>query len=584
MLGEAGRRPEVIDLIERETEGNVFFIVEVVRALAEEAGRLSDIGQVTLPQQVFAGGIQRVVLRRLNRVPTTDRPLLRLAAVAGRQLDPRVMGVLAAESLPGGNLDSWLTTCVNAAVLESQDGCWRFAHDKLREALLADLAAETRPAYSRQVAEALETVYEDHTDHAWHLTYLWAAAGDTAKEGHYAIIAAHQAARTSSYLDAVRLFNRALQLQAHEQEDNPRYTEANLYLELGRTHYSLSDYKPAHENAQRALDLFRAQDHLLGTADAISLLGQINIRQGNMEQAAAQVNDSLAMYRQTGNILYTGFGLMNRGLIENQMGEHEKARDTMLECYNCMIQTDDQVAVGRALNNLGIIYDMLGDTEQASAYHKRSLEIRQAVNDRHGIAYTLYNMAAMLDDQGQFERAIELFTESLKLLRIVGERRSIAVALWSLGSLTFRSGGDRQAAGKYFQESLTISQAMNNHSGVAQALTGLGEIAASAGDYTGAHQHYQEALRLEIDHQLDSNARFTALAIGDLRVHLGQMESGLALVGLIESEAGDNPMLKQAITRVVEQMRSAYPPDIIDAGLKHGAALDWATVLPTLLD
>jgi len=45
MLGEAGRSADVLDLLERETEGNVFFIVEVVRALAEEAGGLFNIGR-----------------------------------------------------------------------------------------------------------------------------------------------------------------------------------------------------------------------------------------------------------------------------------------------------------------------------------------------------------------------------------------------------------------------------------------------------------------------------------------------------------------------------------------------------------
>ena len=44
MLGESGSEPEVVDLLQRETEGNVFFLVEVVRVLASEAGRLSDVG------------------------------------------------------------------------------------------------------------------------------------------------------------------------------------------------------------------------------------------------------------------------------------------------------------------------------------------------------------------------------------------------------------------------------------------------------------------------------------------------------------------------------------------------------------
>src|SRR5262249_47425893 len=56
MLGDAGRRPEVIDRLRRETEGNPFFLVEVVRALAEDAGALSRVGMEPMPATLPAGG------------------------------------------------------------------------------------------------------------------------------------------------------------------------------------------------------------------------------------------------------------------------------------------------------------------------------------------------------------------------------------------------------------------------------------------------------------------------------------------------------------------------------------------------
>ncbi|MBZ0275871.1 MAG: tetratricopeptide repeat protein [Anaerolineae bacterium] len=584
MLGEAGKQPEVVDLLERETEGNVFFIVEVVRALAEEAGRLGDIGQVTLPQHVFAGGIQRVVLRRLNRVPEADRPLLRLAAIAGRQLDLQVMDALATVlNRPADSLESWLTTCANAAVLDTQDGHWRFAHDKLREALLADLPLESRPALYRQVADALETFYRDDAGYAWQLTHLWAQAGDTLKEGHYAGIAADMAAKANNYQDAIRLFNRALALEAYFQAENPRQAEINLYLEMGRAHYNLSDYDPARTNTRQALERSQAQDDRFGIAEAISLLGQIDMRQGNMTQAADQINTSLAMYREIGKPLLIGYGLMNRANIESYQGATEKARDTLLECQQYMIQAADPVALGRTLNNLGITYDMLGDFEQASACFEQSLVIRRKINDRHGIAYTLYNLGAMLEDQGQWEQALELYSESLKLLRVIGDRQSIAAALSSLGSLTYRVRGDYQTARRYLRESLALSQAMGIHPGSVMALTRLGETATGQGEYTQAHEHFREALRLAREHGLDNHIKEIALYIGELRVRQGRIDSGLALIGLIQAQAG-NPVLPRVASRILDRLHLDMTPDVLAVALERGAALDWEAVQPTLLD
>lgn len=103
MLGEAGQQPQVLDVLKRETEGNAFFMVEVVRALADEAGRLADIGRMTLPERIFAGGVQQVIRRRLNRVPEWGQALLQVVAVAGRQLDVAVLRHLVgqADDLPG---------------------------------------------------------------------------------------------------------------------------------------------------------------------------------------------------------------------------------------------------------------------------------------------------------------------------------------------------------------------------------------------------------------------------------------------------------------------------------------------------
>ena len=100
MLGEAGAQQQVLNLLHSETEGNAFFLVETVRALAEEAGRLQDIGKTTLPETVFAGGVKQIVRRRLERVPAQHHPLLKLAAIAGRALEVEVLQ----SAVPGANL------------------------------------------------------------------------------------------------------------------------------------------------------------------------------------------------------------------------------------------------------------------------------------------------------------------------------------------------------------------------------------------------------------------------------------------------------------------------------------------------
>lgn len=243
MLGEVGRTPELLDLLQRETEGNTFFMVEVVRALAEEAGQLDNIGNISLPRHIFAGGMRTVVERRLSRVPDSARPLLKLAAVLGRQLDLAVLGesLSATPSMRGLVLDSWLNACTAASVLEVQDNRWRFAHDKLREGMLAALTPEESTQLHRQAAQVVEIAGKNLTALAPQLAYLWEKAGDAAKTHHYLLVAAAQANDNGAFSDAFTLAQ-----NARKYESALRVTEVQQIQARGiqfRAVHALGDIK-----------------------------------------------------------------------------------------------------------------------------------------------------------------------------------------------------------------------------------------------------------------------------------------------------------------------------------------------------
>ena len=207
MIGAVGARPEIIARLARETEGNPFFLVEVVRALADEAGQLDRIGQEAASGTVSTAGLAQVIRRRLDQAPPRARPLLEAAAVAGRQIDVALLRALD----PATDLDEWLATCTDAAVLDAQDGHIRFAHDKLREGLLAAMRGSRRRELHRDVAGAIEAVYPDASDHTAALAHHWAAAGDDARAARYCGLAGEQALQSSAYREAAHFLEQALQ-------------------------------------------------------------------------------------------------------------------------------------------------------------------------------------------------------------------------------------------------------------------------------------------------------------------------------------------------------------------------------------
>src|SRR5215212_3078279 len=138
MLGSA--RAPVIDFLDRHTEGNVFFLVEAVRALAEETGSLERVGESPLPERLVTSGIEAVIARRLAKLPDAARPVIAFCAVVGRTLDqPLLEDVFGAPRVA-----EVLALGTEAAVLEVSDNRFRFAHDKFREHALEALGLARR--------------------------------------------------------------------------------------------------------------------------------------------------------------------------------------------------------------------------------------------------------------------------------------------------------------------------------------------------------------------------------------------------------------------------------------------------------
>jgi len=257
MLGMIPNRAGIAEYLHRETEGNAFFLVEVVRTLAEAAGQLTDVASMALPEHVLSGGMARLIALRLDRVPAPARPRLQLAAVLGRQLDLPAIGAGGSE-----DLDDWLQACSNAAIIEVQQNRWRFAHDKFREALLAGLEPDARAALHAHAARSLEAAYGDGDRDAASLAYHWGAAGDVVREAAYSVIAGTRAFEGAAYAEAVRLLTRALALAEKD---------ARVHIERGATERLLGEalFATGHM-AESRHHLEQGIQHLRGTVPSPS--------------------------------------------------------------------------------------------------------------------------------------------------------------------------------------------------------------------------------------------------------------------------------------------------------------------------
>jgi DNA-binding SARP family transcriptional activator len=153
-LTAAGTEPheELLAAVERRTQGNPFFLTELLRLLPE--GDLHDVSSIA---QVVPAGVKGVIRQRLARLPDETGERIAAAAVLGQEFD---LGVLAAMlEIDGAALLEDLDPAVRAGILSDRAaaGVYRFSHGLVNETVYADLGAGQRARMHRRAAEALES-------------------------------------------------------------------------------------------------------------------------------------------------------------------------------------------------------------------------------------------------------------------------------------------------------------------------------------------------------------------------------------------------------------------------------------------
>lgn len=450
MLGEVGANHELLELLTRETEGNIFFMVEVVRALAEEAGRLSNIGKKSLPANITTGGVRQMIGRRLERLPDWIRPLLDFAAVSGQRLDLRLIQYLTEQNkelLGERGLDDWLTACSNAVVLQVTEGYWHFTHDKLRQMLLEIIPDREKAALHRIIAEGIETIYPDDADYATILSEHWRGAGDLEREIYYGVCAGEQMLALSHYRKSLQFFNRALEIAQTASQ------RAMIYTRLGIIVEKMGDYPQGKLYLHTAIDIEDIESPI--KIEALNALCWTYRQLGMYDEAQRYGEKALRLCYETGDLMFRAYILSHLGAVFLPQQKFDLARRYFEESLALAKQQGTLSDIANVLNWLGILCRQLEDFDTAERYYHESLAIRRQLGDHHGCAFSQTGLGLIAYARGDYAHARHCHEESLAVMRDVGDRWGIANCLVNIG-LTVRKLNDNAAVASTYRQALKL--------------------------------------------------------------------------------------------------------------------------------
>jgi len=260
-----------------ETEGNPFFLGEVLRSLMEsgaiyqdDRGRWTAAGEMS--EMTLPNSVREVITARVGRLGAHAGRVLSMASVIGRDFEFDLLDTVT--DLSQEELLDILDAASGAALVREVPevpGRYSFSHALTQHTLYQGLPRVRRTRAHQQVAEAIESAV-GHTPGArvGELAHHWLSASQPAnatKAIGYARQAGEAALAALAPDDAVRYFSQALHLAATVPEDDPLVgCDVRLALGEAQRQAGLPGFRETFLDAAHRAQELGATDRLVAAA------------------------------------------------------------------------------------------------------------------------------------------------------------------------------------------------------------------------------------------------------------------------------------------------------------------------------
>ncbi|HZI83998.1 MAG TPA: hypothetical protein VFF44_08785, partial [Casimicrobiaceae bacterium] len=574
LFGQESVSDEFASAFFRETEGNPFFVEEVVKSLIEQGQIYREDGrwarkqthELTIPQSV-----KEAIGRRLGRLSEAAIDALRSAAALGKIFPFRELAAVSDES-EDALLDA-LDEASAAQLIRAKGGDDRFAftHDKIREVLYEELNPVRRRRLHQRIGETLEKLYgvssgdapADRADpHAQDLAYHFVQSGDLQRALTYLRRAARNAERVFAHEEALHFLEEAR--ESAEALDRPQDAAA-IDEDMGDVHETRGLIQPAVACYERAL----ARTTTRGARAALKAkLGNAYVPVGDprglayLEQALAELDPKTqvnALALATALVgRYYHYRAEPRRAIEfleraRQLAEPLGDPSTLTNIYQYLagahqhvLEYDESDRWSRASIELGEQQSFpeaiasgneflaenaagRGRWTETLAFAARDREQGLKIGSMARVAWSEFCVAQARHGRGELDAALAAARSGLELCEQLGEER-LANWLDPIAALAAADLGDEAAAGMHAERAWERARSLDQLVLSAWSLGGLGYAALQRGDMRAALAWFEQYATLTRATENAVAQHLVLARAADAFVRAGRLDDAASLI------------------------------------------------------
>jgi class 3 adenylate cyclase/tetratricopeptide (TPR) repeat protein len=547
------------ELIRERTQGNPFFIEELVQTLIEAGSLAGERGAYRLAaaveEEAVPASVQAVLSARIDRLSQREKAVLQAAAVIGKEFsEPVLERVLELESQ---ELENALRNLVAGEFVYEQElypeALYAFKHPLTQEVAYGSQLSERRAPVHAAVARAIAEQYPERLDErAALLAQHWEAAGEPLEAARW-----HgRAAAWSGSGDPTQ----ALEHWSKVRELADALPESEETTALGlEARISLLNYGwrlgISHEEAEalftEAERIASETGDIRSRAILLYVYGSVRgLSEGDVREFARLARQAIALAEESGDpALYVAVAPTAYALF--CIGEY---REAVAICDRAIELADGDPTLGAGIifgcpyawchGTKGLLLATLGELEEARRLIEQGRKIAREQGDIETVGYS-HNFSTWLAYvQGEPEAALGHAQQGLDIAERIGSSFSRAWAWYWLGWAE-RMRGEWRRVTEALERSAAISrEGRTAVEGEALRLAVLGDSYLGLGDPERARALVEEGLAIAHARGHPFNETYASLALA--RVLLGsagtaaraEIESALARALELERETG----------------------------------------------
>jgi class 3 adenylate cyclase/tetratricopeptide (TPR) repeat protein len=558
----------------RKSEGNPFFLEEVVRTLIDK--EIIHRDEEGFQWQVSANSdqldipdnLQALLLARIDQLESNSRQILQLASVVGRTFTFRVL-----QSITDGidDLEDQLVRLQSMELVQEStrhpEMEYIFRHELTRDAVYHSILRRQRRKYHRQVGEAIETLYpEKLTEEAHLLAFHFNAASDYPNALKYYQIAGDQSLKLFANQEASEYYDQAVEIAL--KLNVPSVQLARLYSLRGRAFELINQFDKALDNYEELEELARTRNDR--SLELAALVPQTTIYSTPTDKFDPQVGKELARraltlaidlrdYEAEAKALWSLMlvqqftdGELEMGITYGEQGlriarehdlrevmayiQHDLARPYMRvgRLDDAWESYESSRAYWQEVENLPMLADNLaslaesyytaGDFDQAINFAYEGLRISEEIGNVWGLAYNYFVISPILLERGEIDKCLDALDSTFELSSQANFAAGI-LASQMLKSWLFAMYGDVERAGQF--QSTILDFVKQYESFKPLYLVNRAQNELYAGNYHNALRVFE---KIDLGYRKDSELIFHPYIYTlHVEIHLANEEYEIAL-------------------------------------------------------